>query len=149
MQSRPMATVNVMPYSQQACEWDRLQGSLDEMLKWPIKRAEPASASDESGPLAGCHLPSLETQLGTSSSKVLSISRLLINSSGLASGHCHSHPHNKHAVSGGINRTHFPASPRRVSCFTQFHSIDLGSRSIHHTMAPNSSSCPLFSEPPW
>lgn len=107
-------------------------GVMDEMLSWPIKRAEPASASDESGSLAGCHLPSLETQLGTSSSKVLSISRLLINSSGLASGHCHSHPHNKHAVSGGINRTFFPASPRCVFCFTQLSSIDLGSCSIHH-----------------
>lgn len=51
-------------------------GVLDEVLSWPIKRAVPASASDESGSLAGCHLPSLETQLGTSSSKVLNLPTL-------------------------------------------------------------------------
>lgn len=45
-------------------------GVMDEMLSWPINRAVPTSTSDESGSLAGCHLPNLETQLGTSSSKV-------------------------------------------------------------------------------
>jgi len=95
---------------------------MDEVLSWPIKQAAPASTSDESGSLAGCHLPSLETQLGTSSSKVLSLPTLdQLVRPGL--GTLPLPPHNKHAASEGINQTHATASPRLFFCFKHLHRI--------------------------